>query len=313
MIYIVENIFLVACGIFVLYIYFAKDKSKSYKKALSSDLIQDIINYKSITQDGLIILDNNRYRIMVEVFPTNLFIKSPSEQASVWEEYRNTIQSISIDWTKIVQTRIMQISEHLDTIKECCNSIKTKYPKLYAYSEETYASLQKEYEEKGKRDRKYFIILKIDAEEFKTMESNLSVSNDAVSALMSSISTNNYSEEELKTVAINELNNALNLLISGLYKAGIIAKPMNKKQVLDYLNNTLNRDIANIHSIEAMDKAGVFHFTPTSLTVDLFLSKVALESISEDATPDFMYEDEEDMGKEVAELNENEEYIEASV
>ena len=298
---------------FVLYIYIAKDKSKSYKNTLKSSSVQDLISYKSITSDGLITLDNNKYRIMVEVFPTNIVIKAPSEQAAVWEEYRNTVQSINVDWTKIIQTRIMQISEHLDKLKEDCNVIKSKYPKLYAYGNETISTLQSEYEEKGKRDRKYFIMLKIDAEDFKAQDNNLAITNEALGALMSGMSTNKYSEEELKTVAINELNNALNLLISGLFKAGIIARPMDKKQVLDYINNTLNRDLANIQSIDAMDKAGVFCLTPTSLSVDLFISKAVLESLPDEPDNDFVYEDEEKPGKEGAELNDHEEYYEASV
>jgi len=302
---IVENLILIACGIFVLYLYVKKDKSKSFKTALKSNHIHDIINYQTITPDGLIVLDGNRFRIMVEVMPTNLPIKAPTEQAMVWEEYRNTIQSINVDWTKIIQTRIMQISEHLDEVKDNCNAIKSKYPELYAYGMETYNAMKSEYEEKGKRDLKYFIILKIDAEDFKAADNNLTISNEAVGALMSGLgSSKKYSDEELKTVAINELNNALNLLISGLFKANIIAKPMNKKQVLDFINNTLNRDIANIQSIDAMDKSGVFHFAPTSLTVDLFMSKAAIETMSEEPEIEFLYTDEEIERKEEEDTDE---------
>ncbi|KXG73718.1 hypothetical protein [Thermotalea metallivorans] len=235
---------------------------------------------------------------MLEVIPTSLGLKNVNEQAIVWEEYRNTIDSINVDWSKIIQTRLMNISEHIEEQRRYIEELKEKHPKFYDFAKQTIDNLQNEYQEKGKRDRKYFIILKIDAEEYHALESNFNVDNPFVGAVASNIGkSNKLNDDELYNLAITELDNAQNLLIAGLQRCGIIARPCNKLEVLDYINNTINRDLAQIQSIDLMNKAGVFNFVPVSQTVDLFLAKEIILDVMKkeeiDLQNDFLYEDEE--------------------
>lgn len=295
-----ENLLLILMAAIVIYVFFIRPGRTEAKKAMMSENAQELLFYKEITPDGLIVLPDGKYRRMIEVYPTNLVLKSPDEQANCWVEYRNTIDTLTVDWTKIVQSRIMRISDYLDEQIQEAEKLKGKYPLLYEYEKQIIGEIRSEYEEKEKRERRYYIILKIDAEDFLEADSSFGVDNAAVGALFSTIGFNKkkYSDEELRNVAASELENAAALLATGLYRSGVAIRLLNKKDILDYLNNTLCRELAPVQNIELMDRAGVFHFVPASVTVDLFLSKEAMRQAIEQENlaalneKAFFYEDE---------------------
>lgn len=295
-----ENLLLILMAAVVIYIFFIRPGRTVSKKALMSKTVQALLFYKEITPDGLIVLPDGKFRRMVEVYPTNLVLKSPDEQANCWVEYRNSIDTLSVDWTKIIQSRIMRISDYLDEQMQEAEKLKGKYPLLYEHEKQIIGELRSEYEEKEKRERRYYIILKIDAEDFLEADSSFGVDNAAAGALFSTLGFNKkkYSDEELRNVATSELENAAALLAAGLYRSGVVVRLLNKKDILDYLNNTLCRELAPVQNVDLMDRAGVFHFAPASVTVDLFLSKevveqaVGQESMAESGEKVFFYEDE---------------------
>lgn len=295
-----ENLLLILLAAVVIYVFFIRPGRTVTKKALMSKTVQELLFYKEITPDGLIVLPDGKYRRMVEVYPTNLVLKSSDEQANCWVEYRNTIDTLSVDWTKIIQSRIMRISDYLDEQMQEAEKLKGKYPLLYEHEKQVISELRNEYEEKEKRERRYYVILKIDAEDFLEADSSFGVDNAAVGALFSTLGFNKkkYSDEELRNVATSELENAAALLAAGLYRSGVVVRLLNKKDILDYLNNTLCRELAPVQNIDLMDRAGVFHFSPASVTVDLFLSKEAVrqaveqENMNGSGEKEFFYEDE---------------------
>jgi len=129
---------------------------------------------------------------------------------------------------------------------------------------------------------KCFLILKIDAEDLLHKDSGFAVDNAALEALFSNAGLNRkkYTEDELKNIAVSELDDAVSLLAAGLYRSGVSVRLLDKKGVLDYLNNTLCRELAPVQNIDLMDRAGVFSTVPASVSVDLFLTKEVLEEMA---------------------------------
>ena len=112
-----------------------------------------MLYYDEIEDDGLIILPGNKYRRMLEITPTNISIKSPAEQAAAWEEYRNTIDNISVDWTQIVQTRIVRFKDYVEEQTKRNDELKTKHPVLYDHLNNVLNQMISEYEEQASRKK----------------------------------------------------------------------------------------------------------------------------------------------------------------
>lgn len=274
-----ENIFLVAiCGLVVYFFYVKPSKTKA-KKAIEGKNTQDLLYYEEIESDGLIILPNNKYRRMLEITPTNISIKSPSEQAVAWEEYRNTIDNISVDWTQIVQTRIVRFKDFVEEQTKRNNEVRQKYPVLHEHLNLVLSQMIAEYEEHERRERKYFIILKVDAEDLMKAENSLSSSSGIMSMLTKSVSSNKkYEDKDLRNIAESELNNAMVMISNGLTRAGIGVKVLYKYGVLDYLNHTYNRDLAYVQDMqETIEQQGVLSPVKISTTVDDFINELNLD------------------------------------
>ncbi len=274
-----ENIFLViVCGLAIYFFYIKPSKTKA-KKAIEGKNTQDLLYYDEIEADGLILLPNNKYRRMLEITPTNISIKSPAEQAATWEEYRNTIDNISVDWTQIVQTRIVRFKDYVEEQTKRNNELKTKHPALYEHLNLVLSQMISEYEEHERRERKYFIILKVDAEDLLKGNDTLSSDNGIMSMFTKSVSSSKkYDDKELRNIAESELNNAIVMISNGLTRAGIGVKVLYKYGVLDYLNHTYNRDLAYVQDVqETIEKQGVLSPIKKSTTVDDFINELKLD------------------------------------
>lgn len=279
-----ENILLIAFCVFIIYFLYIKPSKTKSKRAIDGKNTQDLLYYDEIEDDGLIILPDNRYRRMLEISPTNISIKSPNEQATIWEEYRNTIDNISVNWTQVVQTRIVRFKDYVDIQTKRNNELKSKfpqYPKLYQHQNLILEQMINEYEKNEHRERKYFIILKVDADELMNADSSLSSSNGFMSMLTKTFSTkkkNKYDDKDLRTISESELNNAAVLIKNGLIKTGIGAQVLNKYGIYDYLNHTYNRDLAYVQDVEeAIRDYGVLSPVKKSTTVDNAIDELTLD------------------------------------
>ena len=273
-----ENILLILiCG-FVVYFFFIKPSKTKHKNAIDGKSTKKLFYYDEIEPDGLIILPENRYRRILEIIPTNISIKSPDEQAAAWEEYRNTIDSISVDWTQIIQTRILRFKDFVEEQKQRNISIKQKYPYLYEHLNNVLSEMVTEYEEHERRERKYFIILKVDAADVINSDLSLSSENAILSAITRNIGTKKkIDDKDLRNIAESELYIAAVFVAIGLVWAGISAFVVKKNGVLDFLNHTFNRDIAYVQDVQEIIAQGVLSEVKTSTTVDDFIRELKLD------------------------------------
>jgi len=277
-----ENIILALIAGLVIYMFYIKPGKTKSKKAIEGKTTQDLIYYKEIEPDGLVVLPDNKYRRMLEITPINISIKSPAEQAVAWEEYRNTIDSVSVDWTQIIQTRILRFKDFVDEQQKRNLDIKQKHQKLYEHLNQVLSEMVTEYEEHERRERKYFIILKVDAEENMEGSSSLSSENAVMSAFTKNMGggKKKFDEKELRNIAEAELNNAAVIIANGLSRAGIGTKMLNKYGVLDYFNHTYNRDMAYVQDVEETIAQGVLSQVKTSTTVEDFIKELQLDLVT---------------------------------
>lgn len=292
------NILLIAITGTIVYIFFIKpnqNERNKEKKLNKSNDIKNLLDYKTIHKDGLMEFDNHTYKRMVQIFPTNITLKSSNEEINIWEEFRNVINSISIPWRLIIQTKILQIQDHIEEIEETATikNLANSNPALNSYLKETVNNLKQEYQDSGRRDSGFYILFEINPNEFLDNENSLAIDSELGSALSSYLPKKQENDiEEIENLAINELENAINLLMAGLNRIEIQTKILDKVGVLDYINTTLNKDLSVIQSIEQMQKMGVMNSLPKSLTVDYFLSKQALIELEQREnifTSDFEY------------------------
>lgn len=218
-------------------------KSKKAKELKPPSTTQELINYKDISPDGIVELPNHQYRIVIEVEPVNMMLKSAGEQEAIWVGFRDLINSLTLPVTFLVQTRHLDLRDYLNELQ--LTIVKASTPELQAYGKDLCQSLQDK-TENNVRDRRHYIILKIDAQSVASIDSGIRIENDAINALMSDIlpKKGNMSDKELRAFARQELENMSGVIQGCLNGMEIPSMRLNKLGVLDMIYATLNRDVS---------------------------------------------------------------------
>ena len=255
----------VAAGLYFLF--FGKKKGK---KASTS---QDLLNYREIYHDGIIELPGLRFRLVIEVEPVNESLKSFRERQSLWLGFRNMVQTINIPYTLKIETRFLDLREYLSNIKKCSD---LKMPPLRDYGHELFSWLEKKSENKQNRDRRCYIMLKIDSVS-KGIESGVKTGNPILDNALSSLSglqKSGIAETELRKMAVDELRVMCGVVRSTLEGMDIISRQLNKQEVLDMVYSTFNRDLAPYCRIDDAYREDMFSLFMTSETPDIFLEGI---------------------------------------
>lgn len=255
----------VIASLYLLFFGFGKKK-----KIVNS---QDLLDYTEIYTDGFIELPGLRFRAVIEVEPINETLKSFRERQSLWLGFRNLIRSVNIPYTFKVETRFLDLREYIDDIKKSSDQ-KAALLKNYGY--ELSQWLENKSEKKQNRDRRCYIILKIDSV-VKGIESGVRSGNPLVNKIILSLSGVQKSgtpESELRKMAIDELRVIGGVVISTLEGMDIISKQLNKQEVLDMVYSTFNRDLAPYCRIEDGDREEMFSLLTTSYTPNIFLEGI---------------------------------------
>lgn len=255
----------VAAGLY--YLFFGLKKEK---KASTS---QDLVHYREIYPDGIIELAGLRFRIVIEVEPVNESLKSFKERQSLWLGFRSLIQTINIPYTFKIETRFLDLREYLDSIKNCSDRKSTL---LRDYGHELSRWLEKKSENKQNRDRRCYIILKIDSVS-KGIESGVKTGNPHLNRAISSISgiqKSGLPEKDLRKMAVDELRGMCGVVRSVLEGMDIVSRQLNKQEVLDMIYSTFNRDLAPYCRLADADRDGVFSLFMASKTPEIFLEGI---------------------------------------
>jgi len=248
----------------VLVIFSMQSNSGDSKKSKKNNATQDLLVYKTIHPNGLIQLSDYQFRLVLEVQPINMALKSKGEQEAIWLSFRNLINSLTVPVDFLVQSRYMDLSDYINDLKSV--SERAEIDKIREYGKHITSNLEERIDEKDVRDKKFYIKIYIDTDDLAAIESGIEVENELVNKSLHSLKKTAISKEDAKDLAEQELENAAEILISGLHNLGSKAEVLNKRGVLSLIYHTLNRDLAPIARLEDADNAGMMRLSPRSLT-----------------------------------------------
>lgn len=252
-------------GVYFTLCRLGKQKSRNNSQAL--------LDYKEIHVDGIIEMTDLRFRLVIEVEPVNESLKSLREKQSLWLGFRSLVQTINIPFTLKIETRFLDLREYLNNIKACSES---KDLLLRDYGLELSGWLNKKTENRQNRDRRYYIILKIDSLA-NGIESGVKTGNPMLNSLISSLTKlqkTSMSDKDLQKMAIDELKVMAGVVRSSLEGMDIVSRQLNKEEVLDMIYSTFNRDLAPHCQVSDADKNHMFSLFMTSQTPELFLEGI---------------------------------------
>lgn len=259
-------------------LYFLTFGMKKKKKLTSS---QDLLYYREIYPDGIVELPGLRFRLVIEVESVNESLKSFKERQHLWLGFRNLIQTINIPCTFKVETRFLDLRDYLAGIKKCSDR---KPPLLRDYGYELFQWLEKKSENKQNRDRRCYIILKIDAVS-RGIESGVKTANPLLNGVLSSLSglqKSGVPEGELRKMAMDELRVMGGVTVSALEGLDIVSRQLDRKDVLDMVYGTFNRDLSPYCRISDGHREDMFSLFMTSHTPEIFLEGMEYEFLAEE-------------------------------
>lgn len=245
-----------------LFLFYKSSKTKTGKPITTT---QDLICYKDISQDGIVELENHQYRLVIEVEPVNMMLKSIEEQKALWVGFRDLVNALTIPATFLVQTRHLDLKDYINELQSLINKAPTL--QLQAYGKDL-CSFLGEKTEKNVRDRRHYIILKLDAQAVSSIDSGVKIESEALDALLSDLTPKKgkMSDKELRAFARQELENMAGVIHGCLNAMEIPSMRLNKLGVLDLIYTTLNRDMAPHARLVDADAQQMFSLVTHSLT-----------------------------------------------
>ncbi|MCL6561179.1 MAG: hypothetical protein K6U74_20805 [Firmicutes bacterium] len=238
---------------------------------------QELLDFKEIYPDGIIELPGGRYRLVIEVEPINMALRSLQEQAAIWLNFRNLVNAINLPCTFLVQTRYLDIKGYLNYVRE---SAEGQPEKIKNFGYHLAGWLEQKVEVKNLRDRRFYVILKIDPG--TGVESGIQIESPALNALVSSFSGIKKTAAREKNTARDELNDAANVIRSFLEGMDIRSKRLNREEVLEVLYQTFNRDMAPFASFTDANRMEAFNLLPVSVTPELVQEKILQRVVDTD-------------------------------
>jgi hypothetical protein len=246
-----------------LLLLYNKKKEKGEKPITTT---QELMRYKEISANGIVELPNHQYRLVIEVEPVNMALKSHSEQEALWLGFRDLINALTVPATFLVQSRHMDLRDYITELKKEISKAPT--PELQVYGNIHCEELSIK-TEKNVRDRRHYIILKIDAMAVSSIDSGIKIENEAINALFSDLwpkRSGNMSNNEIGALAQQELDNVAGIIQGCLNGMEIPNIKLNKEGVMDLIYSTFNRDLAPHARLAEASAQEMFSLTARSLT-----------------------------------------------
>jgi hypothetical protein len=235
---------------------------------------QELLDIVDVTDDGIIELPGFKFRTVMEVVPINMALRSFEEQAAIWVGFRNILNSLSVACTFLVQTQYMNIRDYVDYIKSHSKGLPSEFS---PYADELSTWLSAKIEGKSLRDRKYYVILKTDTSGIS--EESIRIDSEIVDTIAKSVSEagkTKMAPEEIRKQAYDQLSEARNLIVGGFTGMGIVAQPLYKKEVLEMLYQTFNRETASFYPQSFEDPPVLY---PKSQTPDNVIARFQQEDV----------------------------------
>ncbi|RJX17212.1 MAG: hypothetical protein C4575_13650 [Desulforudis sp.] len=233
-----------------------------------AETAQDLISFREIHPDGIIELPDYRFRLVMEVEPVNLALKSAEEQAAIWIGLRSLANSLHLPHTWLVQTRYLDLKDYLDRYRK----MGARYGEhIGGYVGRLADWLESESEGKQQRSRRVFLIIKVDAAA-AGIESGIRTDNPLVNSAiraLGGVSRARLSPDDMRRLARDELYEAASVVRGVLAGLEIRSRVLGRAGALEMLYQTFNRDLAAVARVSDADQDEVFSLFVRSETPEL--------------------------------------------
>lgn len=184
---------------------------------------QSFLPFETV-RDSMIHLGNHQYRAVIKCSSINYALKTEKEQDIVELSYQRFLNSLSHPISIYVQTRTMDNSKMLESLRtDVLNTIDV-FPVLKTYGEEYFDEMIRIYDTIGNsKEKKKYIIVPFDDASFLTAAS----------------------DEEKYQAALEEMQNRCLIIMDGLQNIGISTTLLKTPELIDLLYTSYHKDNAN--------------------------------------------------------------------
>lgn len=181
---------------------------------------QEFLPFDKI-EDNVIDLGGFRYKKIIECTSINYHLKTEMEKEMIEASFSRFLNSFQFPISFYVQTREMDMSNYLDSLKDSIEEVCEEFPGLKEYGSNFYNEMKRLPELTGnsKQKKKYIIVGYDEA------------------ALME-----NLTPEEKKSYSIQELNLRVQVLIDNLSGLGIKCEVLNTAGLIELMYSTYHKD-----------------------------------------------------------------------
>lgn len=181
---------------------------------------QEFLPFDNISEN-LLDLGGFKYRKIIECSSINYHLKTDDEKEMIEASFARFLNSLQFPITIYIQTREIDLSNYLESLRTSIDETVESFPFLKGYSEIFYNEMSRLPELTGnsKQKKKYIIV---GYDEIGKVE--------------------NLNDEEKRNDAISELNLRVQLIIDGLSGMNIKATELSTAGILELLYTTYNRE-----------------------------------------------------------------------
>jgi len=227
------------------YVWLKTKKLTQTKKEKPSDLFQ----VRRIDDDGLILTEDGRYMLMLEVHPIAMELRSEREQMMIWNVFKSWLSALPHPTRWRVESQQYNFSDYFQELQ--AKALASQDPQQIGYVNELQAYFSQLFDQDSWRDKRYYLFLEIDERYFSDMGVDIPLLSDF-------LNRNRVNREQDEEIARKELFNSAEFTQSVFGSVGIQTRIMKRDDVLDYLYRNANRDAAPLVTLKDAKEMGVF-------------------------------------------------------
>jgi hypothetical protein len=219
---------------------------KSKRKEIPKEKASDWLQVQEITEDGLVLTEDNRYLLIVEVLPLSFVLKSLEEQKMIWSAFRECINMISHPIRLRTESHPYELEEYFQELR--ARATETDDVALMDYVGEMRETFSQYVEENQIQDRKYYLFLELD--ESYLAEAAAETTNPLLNDLFKKASSKGSIDHDSIR---QELKNSYQVAQSVFFNIGMMTRPLRRRnEVLAYFYSSANREMASVIPYEVM-------------------------------------------------------------
>lgn len=262
---IVGIIILVVLGGFFLYSLFKKPKksndqkkTKKKKNSKEKETVQELFDYKTITDKGVCQLNDGTFTVSLEVSEINQRLNNNNENTAVWRKFRGLVNALSIRHTLLVQSQYLDLTDFVNNYEKESDELEFLTPQLRESKKEIIESYQ-DFSERKTKEVRCYIILRFNPYK-EGIEKGLDTGNAMLNSLLDSTKskTTKMTEDEAIDLANSILDEVADLAYQLLHGLGMKSTRLNRTGVLNMIYMTLNRDLTLVQRLQDIAKTEAF-------------------------------------------------------